>query len=65
MTSVTYSLGVKRALPAYQNYTPFYSISEDVREDETVEEAFDRLEEIVEKRIGVKIDQLDKELSEG
>jgi hypothetical protein len=65
MTQVTYSLGVKRALPNYQNYSPFYSITDDVREDETVEEAFDRLEEIVEKRTGVKVDQLDEELGAG
>jgi hypothetical protein len=59
---VTYSLAVKRALPNYQNYSPFYSITEDVREDETPEEAFDRLEELVEKRVGLKVDQLDAEL---
>lgn len=65
MTQVTYSLGVKRALPSYQNYSPFYSVTEDVREDETVDEALDRLEEIVEKRVGLKVDQLDKELGAG
>ena len=63
MTSVTYSLGIKRAIRnTYQNYTPFYSITEDVREGETVEEAYARLEEIVEKKMGLKIEQLDEEL---
>lgn len=63
MTSVTYSLAIKRAIAnTYQNYTPFYSVTEDVRDGETVEEAYDRLEEIVEKRMGLKIDQLDDEL---
>lgn len=60
--SVTYSLAIKRSLRDYQNYTPFYSVTETVREGETVEEAFDRLEETVEKRMGLKIDQLDVEL---
>lgn len=60
---VTYSLGIKRAIPnTYSNYSPFYSITEDVREDETPEEAWARLEEQVEKRMGLKVDQLDKEL---
>lgn len=62
MAQVTYSLAIKRALRDYQNYTPFYSVTEDVREDETVEEAFLRLEEIVETKMDLKIKQLDSEL---
>lgn len=63
MSQVTYSLAIKRALPEYQNFTPFYSVTEDVREGETVEEAFDRLEAIVEERMGLKVKELDKELT--
>jgi hypothetical protein len=62
---VTYSLAVKRSLPGYQNYTPFYSLTDEVREGETVQEAYARLEEEVESRLGLKIDQLDVELAEG
>jgi hypothetical protein len=66
MTQVTYSLGIKRAIPnTYSNYSPFFSITEDVREGETPEEAYDRLEELVEKRMGLKVDQLDGELGAG
>jgi len=62
MTQVTYSLGIKRSLPDYQNYSPFYSMTDDVREGETVQEAYKRLEETVEKQLGLKVDQLDAEL---
>lgn len=60
--SVTYSLAIKRNLPNYQNYTPFYSVSRDVQEGQTEEEVFDELEALVEKRMGIKVDQLDEEL---
>lgn len=59
---VTYSLGVKRSLPDYQNFSPFYSVTVDVDENETEEEVFAAVEEIVEARMGLKIDQLDVEL---
>jgi hypothetical protein len=62
---VTYSLAVKRALPEYQNFSPFYSVTEDVREDETPDEAFDRLEDLVERRMGLKIPSLESELTGG
>jgi hypothetical protein len=63
MTQVTYSLGIKRAIPnTYSNYSPFFSITEDVQEGETAEEVWDRLEEQVERRMGLKVDQLDEEL---
>ena len=61
--SVTYSLAIKRAIPnSYQNFTPFYSVTRDVQEGETEQEVLDQLEELVEKRMGLKIDQLDDEL---
>lgn len=62
--SVTYSLGLKRAIAnTFQNYTPFYSVTEKVREGETVLDAFRRAEALVEYKMGLKVDQLDEELS--
>jgi hypothetical protein len=40
-------------------------LTDEVREGETVQEAYARLEEEVESRLGLKIDQLDVELAEG
>lgn len=60
--SVTYSLGLKRSVKQYENYTPFYSVSRDLKEGETEQQVFDELEAIVEKRMLDKCTELDKDL---
>lgn len=60
---VTYSLAVKKALPEFQNFTPFYSVTVDVHDDESYDDAIDRVEDLVERRMGIKLTTLEAELT--
>lgn len=60
--SVTYSLGYKRALPNYENVTPFYSITRAVRAGESIDDALDAVVAKVEQRLTQKIEEIDADV---
>lgn len=53
--SVTYSAAYKRALPGYENVTPFFSITRDVPEgadeDAVIAEVVDKVERLLSEKI--------------
>ena len=59
--SVTYSLGYKRALPNYENVTPFFSVTTTVREGETIDAAKNRVVAKVESWLEAKIREIDED----
>lgn len=59
--SVTYAVGYKRSLPNYENVTPFFSITRDVREGETFEQVKNMLVEKVEGWLETKIAEIDQD----
>lgn len=63
MTTVTYGLTYKRATAQYENATVHYSIGDDVREGETVDDAVARITAKVDGLVQARIDQIDAELA--
>ena len=63
--SVTYSMGYKRALPNYENVTPFFSITRDVPEGKTEDEVLDEVVAKVEARLEAKIQEIDADVAKG
>lgn len=61
MTSVTYSMAYKRALPNYENATAFFSITDEVRASETVDQTKDRLVKKVDSWLEAKINEIDED----
>jgi len=60
--SVTYELAWKRALPGYENITPFFGVTTDVRDDESFEDAKDRVVKMVEDWMTEKIQEIETDL---
>lgn len=60
--SVTFSLGYKRALPGYENVTPFFSITRDVPEGADEDEVIREVVAKVESLLTEKIDEIDADL---
>lgn len=57
--SVTYSLAYKRALPGYENVTPFFSVSKTVPEGSSLDEVKAELVAKVEGWMTEKINEID------
>jgi len=61
--SVTYSAGYKRALPGYENVTPFFSITRDVPADKTEDEVIAEVVAKVESLLEAKIAEIDADVA--
>ena len=62
--SVTYSMAWKRSLPnnKYENITPFFSVSLDVKEGTSIEETKAEAVSLVEGWLEAKIQEIDADL---
>lgn len=63
--SVTYSVAYKRSLPNYENVTPFFSVTRDVKEGETFDKVKEALVLKVETWMTEKINEIDADSKKG
>lgn len=61
MTSITYSASYKRSLPNYEHVQVFFSLTDDVREGEHVDDAKNRVVAKVDQWVYDKIREVDEE----
>lgn len=59
--SFTYSAAYKRALPGYENVTPFFSITRDIPEGVEEDEIIAEVVEKVERLLSEKIQEIDSD----
>lgn len=62
MTSVNASLNFKRNLGGYETISVNVGVTDDVREGEKVNDAFERVYSFVEKKLLQKVAEIEKEL---
>ncbi len=60
--SFTYSVAYKRALPGYENVTPFFSITRDIPEGVSEDEVISAVVEKVEGLMSEKIAEIDADV---
>lgn len=59
--SVTYSIAYKRSLPKYENVTPFFSLTMQVGEGQTLEEVKEEVVATVDGWLMDKMEEIDND----